>query len=892
MTGPHLKQRFDAICSDLLVRWVASVQRRAATVALGGTLASLLFALYAVLNLGVDSNNSAHITKTLPGRVDYEEYIRHFPNLEEALLVVVDGDTPELAREAALALTDRLEADREHFRSAHAPGLDPFFESHGLLYREVDELYLLADQISRIQPLLVAMDREPNLARFSELLQLGLESSRDAQAAQAEWTSLLERIDSAVVQVYAEYPVAVSWEDVFLRGSSIEAVRRWVIVTEPVLDYGSLLAAQAPMDAVRRAADELDLDVEHGVRVRITGNPALNLEEMLQVIQNVGLGGIASFLIVAVLVWRALRAPRLVLASLGTLVAGLFWTAAFGAAAVGDINLASAAFGVLFIGLAVDFTLHLGLHYADRLQRGLDPERAMQEALREIGPSLVLCTATTLIGFWSFVPTDNLGVAELGLIAGAGMLINFGLTLTLFPALLASWLRLDPQSLRGATLRFRGQGSHWLGERARWVLAAAAIAGLGAAALAPRAEIEANVLELRDPSTESMQAFHDLLADPERNSAWHLDALAPDLAAAEALAARLRKLDTVSRAITLADFVPADQDEKLAILGDVAFLLYRSGSAAPAPPAISGEEQIAALRKLRDFLERSALDSQAGPIGAGMRRLRDSLDGFLAEVAQRGDSAAALARLERVLLSGLSAQIDRLRAATSIGPVALADLPAELVRRMQAPDGIARVQIFPSEVLKDEATFRRFAESVQRVAPRATGLVVNLLVFADTTRDSFYQAMLVASLLILALLFGLWQRVRPTLLVMAPLLLSSLLTVGAMVLLGIEFNFANVIVIPLMLGIGVDSGIHLVHRAENPESPGEQLMQSPTARAVFFSAATTLVSFGSLAFTSHRGMASLGIVLSIGMAFALISNLIVLPALLRVFALGRANESD
>jgi predicted RND superfamily exporter protein len=274
-----------------------------------------------------------------------------------------------------------------------------------------------------------------------------------------------------------------------------------------------------------------------------------------------------------------------------------------------------------------------------------------------------------------------------------------------------------------------------------------------------------------------------------------------------------------------------------------------------------------------------------------MKTLRVSLDEFLTRAEDDANVEDALARLETILLGGLADQLDRLREATFVDPIELDDLPRQLVERMLTEDGRARVQIFPSEVLIEESAFTRFAREVQAVIPSATGLPMNMIAFAEATRDSFREALAYALVLISTFLFLLWRRPRPVLLVLAPLLLSNVLTVGVMAVFGLAFNFANVVVIPLLLGIGVDSGIHLVHRAEAHAADGNptDLLESTTARAVFYSALTTTVSFGTLALSSHRGVASLGVVLSIGMTLTVMSNLIVLPALL---ALRRGNPSS
>ncbi|MBW2542374.1 MAG: MMPL family transporter, partial [Deltaproteobacteria bacterium] len=233
-----------------------------------------------------------------------------------------------------------------------------------------------------------------------------------------------------------------------------------------------------------------------------------------------------------------------------------------------------------------------------------------------------------------------------------------------------------------------------------------------------------------------------------------------------------------------------------------------------------------------------------------------------------------------VLLSGFPDQMARLRNALEPGEVGLDDLPAQLVKRMIAADGSARIQVYPRESLVDGMAFSRFVAEVREVAPEAAGVAINLVEFADATKSSFRQALIYALIAIAALLWSLWRRLSDVLLVLSPLILSSLLTCAAMVLLDLPFNFANVIVIPLLIGVGANSGIHLVHRSKYIARSDEELLATTTARAVFYSAVTTAVSFGTLALSSHRGMASLGIVLSIGMILTIVCTLIVLPALL------------
>jgi hypothetical protein len=297
----------------------------------------------------------------------------------------------------------------------------------------------------------------------------------------------------------------------------------------------------------------------------------------------------------------------------------------------------------------------------------------------------------------------------------------------------------------------------------------------------------------------------------------------------------------------------------------------------------SVDAQVAALRELRDFLARALVDTQRSPLRRSIALLNRQLEDFLERVERERDPAGALARLEQILLGNFPQQITRLRGALAPGPLALADLPTEIVVRMRTSGGHARVQIFASENLEDEGSLARFVDSVSEILPRATGMAVDLVEFARTTVDALRQALLLALVAIALIVWLLWRNLTDTLIVIVPLLLGSLLTLAAMALLGLSFNFANVIVIPLLLGIGVDTGIHLMHRSKSAAIE-EDLLETVTARAAFYSAATTIVSFGNLALSGHRGIRSLGVLLVVSMCIMMLSNLVFLPALLAVRA--------
>ena len=868
--------------------WIAWVLRRPRAITAGILLITVVLAGHAALNLGINSDNVQMISEDAPFRKLRDEYARVFPILSNSLLIVIDAETPQLARDAVSRLGAELGRRPDRFSDVHIPGSERFFERVALLYRTPEELDEFADELVGLQPLIAALESDPSLDQVARLIRLGLEEigQGDDDEAAERWPGILDRVSRAAVGVYEEHPVYLSWDEILLQGSAIELETRRVITVEPVLEFDSVLPAGPALAEIRAAAEALDLTPERGVRVRITGNPALNHQEMVGLAWDIGGAGAFCFALVCGVLYAALRSVPLVAAAVITLLVGLIWTAAFAATAVGHLNIASIAFGVLFIGLGVDFAIHLGTQYAERRNAGLSHPDALSGAVEEVGASLVICALSTAIGFYVFVPTDYRGVAELGLIAGTGMPIILFLTFTLFPALMSSWLRLPDDLGDGAPMHFDARWAVSLGRHPRAVLGGALALGLLAAWLSPNVEFERNIIDLRDPETESVQLFNELLAERGRSSPWYVNIFGDDAAAVEAFAPALRQLPTVSRVVTLDDYVPDDQAEKREILEDLS-LLFDTPAAVTPRAETSLEEQIMALETLRDFLTLSLgppgeRTSRETPLSRSVEHLRSELVDLLASLESDSDPDAAVERFERILLATLPDQLARLRAALDPGVVTLDQLPVRLVARMRAPGGEARIQVFPSQDLQGDKALLEFVASVREVAPGAVGMAVDVVEFSQVTVESLRQALASALIVITLLLLVLWRRLSDTILVMLPLVLAGVLTVATVYLLGLAFNFVNVIVLPLLLGIGIDSGIHLVHRARIAGTRGADLLSETTARAVFYSALTTIASFGSLAFSSHRGVASLGVFLVIGIVYTLLANLVVLPALLGV----------
>jgi len=880
--------RLEAALGAALGRLVEAVQRHARLVLALTVVATLACGVFAATHLGVDTSVDRIFTSSREFKALYDEFAEVFPILDEALLVVVDAETPYDASRAAEALGARLKERPELFRDVFIPGEGDFFHRNALLYLSTDELEDLADQLARVQPLLAELARDGSLHGLVSALATAAEEAPDEAMDAVDWPALLDRIDAGANAALDGESEPAWWKTVFLESFFPQDQPRRVLIVQPVLDYGALMPGRAPVLAVRDAAAELGLDGSHGTSVRLTGNVALGYEEMPLLLKQGTVALCFSIVLVSLILSVGLSSPRLILSIVATLLVGLVATAAFAAATVVRLNMISVAFGVLFVGLGVDFGIHLGMRYAEAIRHGFSRAGAMPETARSIGGSLVVCAATTAVGFFVFIPTDFRAVAELGLIAGTGMFISLFCNLTVLPALLTLRENVVEPDHRVWLDRFDEGLASFSVRHARAIRRAALATGLVCAVLLPRVEFDHDVVSLRDPSAESVETMIDLL-DERTQSPWNIDVLAPDLQSARALAARIEKLDVVDHTVTILDYVPPQQEEKLEILADLALFLPIHPRFDPAVPPASPEAQLALLADFRDVLRQGWGSSRDDPeLAASADRLADTIDRIL-ERAHEEPPGAVLGRLEAQLVGPLPDQLRRFWEALSPSEdgVTLGDLPHDLASRMIAPDGRARIQVLPKEDLHDPKAMRRFVEAVRTVDPEATGMAVSLVDTADVVVKSLREALGAAAVMILLLLLFLWRSPSDALLVMTPLALAAAMTGATTVVMGSPFNFANVIVIPLLLGIGVDSGIHIVHRADVGTENEGGLLGTTTARAIFYSASTTVASFGALAFSSHRGISSLGVMLFCGLVFMLVSTLVVLPALIE----GRKSSS-
>lgn len=867
-----------AIFQQALVQLVELCRRWARWVVIGILIITALLLVYTINNLTLDTNPLNLLDPDLPFRHLDQDFVSAFPQLDNLIVVVIDQGTSDAARDAVRQLAAALKAQPTLFSSVYDPGQGEFFDTYGLLYLKTDELWKLDERLSKWEPFLGTLVHDPSLRGLFSMLTLALDEDphADEQVVLAKvFTLLSEAIDAQL----AGKPNPSSWKEAMLEDvTQTGDPKRRFLLAKPRLDYSTLEGAGGPMGFIRQQSDVLE--DKFGVRVRMTGSIPIETEERETLSQGASLAAVLSITLVCIILLLGLRSARLVGAMLATLIVGLIWTGAFAVMAIGSLNFISATAPVLFIGLGVDFGIQFGMRYREDFNRLGIHDAALRQAASGVGGAMTLSAIAAALSFFSFLPTAYRGFAELGLIAGGGMFIALLANLTFFPALLTV-LPIPRGRLRktfAQSDKKTGTPEPFVLRYRRPILFLMAPITLASIAALPSLRFDFNALHLRDPNTEGVSTFQELLEDPG-TSPYVIHVVAHDLTKADDLASRLKRLNEVDRALTLSAFVPDNQEEKLSIIDEMALVLDPILTPAdPLSPPGHAEE----ARAVQDFKE--TLNGQAKPQWANelvvtMGTLATSLDHFEQKTGLAPD---ALRELRARLIGNFPTWLDRLRKLMDASPLTLEDLPQPLKDHYIAQDGRARVEVFPVHNGNDNEKLRRFVKSVQQIAPRAIGSPVGIVEGGQAIIDACLQATVAAVFASTVLLFLVLRRPGDVLLVLLPLLMTMVLTVAASLLLDVPLNLANVVALPLVLGLGIAFGIYLVLRKREGPSIA-QVLRSSTSKAVLFSALTTMASFGALGFSRHQGMASLGILLVLTLTLALFCALVVLPALIGEF---------
>lgn len=846
---------------------IAAVVKRAGLVVAGYVMAFVLSIALASSLLGVNTDSSQMLSSSLPFQIKTQALNRDFPSIKDTIVVVVRADIAETADATTRIIVEALKGS-DKVTNVFAPSIDVFFQENGLLYQSVEELENNLTQLNKSASLLATLRADPTLRGFFRSLytaeELAKSADFDLSFLDDFYVEATTSIEGRLAGRFSPLPWAKAANTNAVDDTRREQVQR-LIYMRPVFDFKAIQPAKASIRALDAAIASLPDDLRQASTVGVTGDPVLRFEELKSVSKGIGLSLGLSFLLVAILLLLAFRSlPHVVLTFIALIVA-LVTTTGFAAVVFGELNLVSVAFIVLLVGLGLDFTIHALAYLRDEAHASTG--ETLIKMGRGIGGALLLSAMTTAIAFAAFAPTNFVGMAQLGVLGAVGVLVAFCVSITLVPALIVqfSWFAPRPLvHLRDEKRTIIATGMLILRKPLACCLL---VLGVVAFFVAGGARFDADPIGLRDPESPSMKALA-LLQERAETVPYRLSLLRADEAAAADAAAKVAKLGTVKSSHILSDFVPQNQDEKFELI-DFAIPTFDTIVSGEGLEHASLPEGTTPLQVLRDRLAQLENRPKAVRFAAKL----DQLSRAEPQVQQA---------VEADIFRFFPSMIKTIEAQLNVDTITLDSLPDFFKERFVTQDGRWRVDVVPSEDLRDPKALERFVASVEAFDENAVGAPLQIAKAGGVVSKAMIVALMLAASGIFLITFLVLRSFTTVAAVFLPLMLAGFLTAAASVVFDIPFNYANVIVLPLLIGLGVDSGIHIAMRRDRLESSAA-LFDTSTPRAVLFSGLTTIAAFGTLSVSNHTGTASMGQMLAIAISVTLLCSIVLTPICMDLF---------
>jgi hopanoid biosynthesis associated RND transporter like protein HpnN len=896
-----------ALIPRLLVGLVSVVCRHPVSVLAGSLILAALSAYASYTRIEYRTQRSDLVSPRKEYQQRWRQYLAEFGDDDDIVVVVQGGDRQrmEQALEALAAQVrqepsqfDRLfyKVDLRHLRNrallllpieqikqiqANIQSMNLLLEFGPLSWRSLSLLSLLreaqhrAEQLKPCEPLPAADDQF--LTQLASISQTAAAALNDPSAYHNPWGSLVAQPP--------EQKDLLAEPQYFFSGDGSLAF----LLVRPIKDVNSFTPAQKSVSAIRGIVAETRRAYPE-LAIGLTGLPVLENDEMTAAEHDTRVASwlaIAGVTILFFLVYRSLYYPLLTVA---TLLIGTAWAMGWVAVTIGHLNILSATFAVMLIGMG-DYGVLWVMRYEHARKMGADVPSALRQTAVRVAVGNLTAAATTALAFYAAMLADFQAVAELGWIAGSGVLLCAFACFTLLPALLILFDR-RPQPLV-VSIPITTQAS-WLpmvGRRPRWVFGGGLVLTAVLAVCACRVQYDHNLLRLQARDLESVK-WELTLIEHTAGASWHALSYTDTPEQALALKARYEQLPEVSRVVEVASLVPQDQDSKLPLLKDIQHRLRRvppRGEVIAHDRPASADVQ-AALTTLIGQLKPLA-EASAPPLLTNLRQ-------NLCDLNERLASLPATATEERLrdfdqrLTRDLADDLHRLRDVATPAAIALTDLPIDLRERYVGQSGKWLLQVFGKDCLWEYAPLQHFVRQIQSVDAEATGKPFATVEGLRSMKHGFQWAGVYALIAIILVLSVDFRNLWHVLIALAPLAMGMVLAVGILGLCGLPLNPANMIALPLILGVGVDNGVHILHDYLLRKAEGRPTISYPIGRGVLVKALTTMIGFGTLMISTQRGLVGLGLCLTLGVGCCMLTALVFLPAALRLLSNRQANTAN
>jgi hopanoid biosynthesis associated RND transporter like protein HpnN len=824
---------------------------------------------------------------------NYLRYSREFPDLD-ALIVVVSAN-PSLtdAEQFADRLAQRLKGDQRNVKSVFYRMDRKMMGDKALLYLEADELRALAGRIGASLPLLGAYAADPTLANIFAMTNRMIDgSARSMRTPTASRPRLLPESANLAAQLNLLDPllsgmlavpgagVTSPWEALMPRDERTGA-RRDNYLTSANGRY--LLLHVAPVRGAPNGSDPVEVVMAHldalraqfpNVEAGMTGGPALAYAEEHTTQHDMTQGSIIAIIgltLLLVIPFRGVVEPFFAVVAL---LIGAAWSFGFTTLAVGHLNLLSAVFTSVLVGIGINFPIHLMARYDEARRKGHPMPAALELAVVNTGTGVFASACIMALAFLMPMFTDFRGIAELGEISAAGLFLCLVATMLVFPALIALRdRRAAAQPPPEVSPALRKSTLEKLFARPGLIAGITTIATLGAVVLIPKVTFDQNILRLQASDAEAVRFENILLHDSGRSS-WFAVALARTRAGADRKAAAFGKLPEVADVETIGTYIPDHQAEKRAILA----ALQRALAPIVIPSEARASDPKALRRELAAFAARLAAMAPLDHTGATAKTLA------LANraIARLAANSNAFADYERQLADDLGEQITMLKEQLAPAKVTEKTLPQIIRDRFIGASGLYLVQVYPKGDVWEDLPLQHLITALRTVDRDVTGPPVQTYTLATVMRHGYERAAVLALIAVFVFVFADFRNLRDALLATVPLVFGGAWLLEAMGALGWEFNLANLFAVPIIIGMGVDNGVNMIYRWREEQDKSSLILTKAVGKSVTICSLTTIAAFAALIPADHNGISSLGWVLTLGVSFILIATFVVLPALFEI----------
>ena len=907
------------------------VRHHPGLIIISGLGLALISALVSVFFLHLNSNQDSLVSPSVPFQKRYLEHLENFGDQEYLFVVIQTGGTEEgkkRATEFAERLNTLLQKQPDLIQAVYYRISPQDLGDGALLFASPEEAQKLTRMISFLAPFVDRWVRDGSLAGFFSMVAelFGGEKAEDGgqraedrglttedgkqgsvdmdPALLGQALGFLEGLLGNVDQTLSGNPPGGSLFDLSQgRGEYFFTASGRLLVMRilPIKDFGALDVVGKPLAAVREALETTCADFPD-LAVGLTGRPALQADEMETTDRDMTRAAVIAVLFVGVLFTIVLHGwlrPFLVLLSLA--MAGA-WSFGFATVTVGELNLLSVVFALVLVGIGVDFGIHVVMRYVEAHGKGLGVEDAVRASLFRTGPGVILGAFTSVCAFYSVLGSDFIGLAQLGLIGGTGVLFCLISMMVVLPAmlLLAGKKNLFPSSMPRITAMPLLERFFKRPKLVLIILLAVTLLGLPGLF---KVRFNYNLLELQARGLESVE-YERILIETADESTWYAIISAKTLEQVRSLTKKFMAIPSVGRVESVLDFIPSGQEEKSAQYRKAAMALENVPDQLPPERPLHADKFRVALHRLSESLEN--LEEKLFVAGAGQAlalvgKNMAALDSALEQLERYPERVSRLEGLEAAMGRDIITSLEQLKRWFGAKPVTPENLPPGLRDLYVGKDGRFQIKISPKGDIWDFDALGHFLADLRKVDPYVSGVPVGVYESARLMHRTFLQAAALTILLVSLILWVYARSVRYVMLTILPLSISMLWLLELMGWLGLHFNLANFFAIPILIAIGVDGGVHFLARwreiepllADRPTQSGVGgLFFTGTPTAVALSFTTTMIGFGGLLFAQHRGLASLGAIMVLGSLMGMLACLFALPPILKLmghFTKGEKN---